>query len=266
MAILELQDVQGSMAADRHGRRLVAYAVLALLGVWAIAAAVPGIDRTIITTLNRAAGNPLDPALVLIGTAPSFHMAVLIACLWYCWFATERIEARAAILTGTVAALAAGVVSRGLQVVLTTHQRPIHDPSLAFNRPVGAETALNTWNSFPSDHATVLAGLLVTLWMARFRYRWILVPVVVVAGLARVYIGAHYPTDMIGGYCLAVAVVGASRAARVQQVGLWIASAEAKSRPAFYMAAFYFSDQLSALFIDWRALGTAFLHFLKHIR
>ncbi|MGH9068564.1 MAG: phosphatase PAP2 family protein, partial [Acidimicrobiales bacterium] len=63
--------------------------------------------------------------------------------------------------------------------------------------------------SFPSDHATVAGAVMTGLWMTR-RDRG-LAFVATVVGLflafARVYVGAHYPGDVIGGLVLGALVV-----------------------------------------------------------
>jgi membrane-associated phospholipid phosphatase len=78
--------------------------------------------------------------------------------------------------------------------------------------------------SFPSGHATssmaVTAGAAVLAWPTRWRRPalWLGAIFVAMVGLSRVALGVHYPSDVLGGWCLALAAVAVmrlvSRAAR----------------------------------------------------
>jgi membrane-associated phospholipid phosphatase len=61
--------------------------------------------------------------------------------------------------------------------------------------------------SFPSGHAIIAFGIavVVTPYLAR-RWRWVLVTVAVLNGLARVYLGAHAPLDVLAGAAAGVAL------------------------------------------------------------
>jgi len=68
--------------------------------------------------------------------------------------------------------------------------------------------------SFPSDHATVFFALGVTLLRSPWRPLGVLVLLFGVAvGWARVYLGVHFPFDIVGS--LAVAVLSSSLAWRM---------------------------------------------------
>ncbi|PMS21215.1 undecaprenyl-diphosphatase [Trinickia dabaoshanensis] len=62
-------------------------------------------------------------------------------------------------------------------------------------------------SSFPSDHATVFAAITIVLFARRMKR---LGTVTLVGGLAvawaRVFLGVHFPLDMIGAVCVALAV------------------------------------------------------------
>ncbi|MEX2274499.1 MAG: phosphatase PAP2 family protein [Actinomycetota bacterium] len=59
---------------------------------------------------------------------------------------------------------------------------------------------------YPSGHAAVAAAISFVLWayLPR-RWRWVPVVLTIIVCLARVYVGAHLPLDVIGGAALGVA-------------------------------------------------------------
>jgi undecaprenyl-diphosphatase len=59
---------------------------------------------------------------------------------------------------------------------------------------------------FVSGHAAVAAALATVLFLhLGARLRWVAVGAAAVVGLARVYVGAHLPLDVVGGAGLGVA-------------------------------------------------------------
>lgn len=72
--------------------------------------------------------------------------------------------------------------------------------------------------SFPSNHASnTMAVGLVGWWFARRRWRWAWLALPLVIGYTRVYLGYHYPTDVLCGWALGAAV-GATVLAVVQRL------------------------------------------------
>lgn len=60
--------------------------------------------------------------------------------------------------------------------------------------------------SFVSDHATLTMGVAVGIFMAHRRYGVAAIGLALLEGFCRVYMGVHYPTDVIGGFALGTAV------------------------------------------------------------
>lgn len=63
--------------------------------------------------------------------------------------------------------------------------------------------------SFPSNHATLAAGLAVGLAVLRPRLGMVTLPLAGAAALLRVLVGVHYPHDVLAGAALGGAVVAA---------------------------------------------------------
>lgn len=69
--------------------------------------------------------------------------------------------------------------------------------------------------SFPSDHTTVAAALAAGLWLIDRRLRVIGAVLAILEGFSRVYLGQHYPHDVLAAYVLSgLIVLGGWRLAR----------------------------------------------------
>jgi undecaprenyl-diphosphatase len=95
-----------------------------------------------------------------------------------------------------LAILAKHAIGRGRPGVVLSHVRI---------RGVSA-----TGLGFPSGHAAVSTAITVAcLGYMVWRGKWILLIIPVLVGIARVYVGAHLPLDVVGGAAIGVAVASA---------------------------------------------------------
>lgn len=212
-------------------------------------------DRPLATVINSVAGrsNVFDNLVLSAYYGPSFSGVLLVSLIWFCWFDSTDAENRSRILVGTLASLAIGGVSRLLQHVLPTHPRPYYDPAFHFQLPSGfLNVPLNTWNSFPSDHAAVFSGLAIVIYIARARFAVAAIFLTAIVELPRIYYGAHYPSDLLGGAALASIVVWAVQAPFFVSLGQLGARWERTHPSYFYMVAFFVSYQIATLAGDLR--------------
>jgi undecaprenyl-diphosphatase len=63
--------------------------------------------------------------------------------------------------------------------------------------------------SFPSDHATGAFALAFGIWLYDRTIGGILLVLAAIVAFARVYVGTHYPGDVVAGALIAVAVASA---------------------------------------------------------
>jgi undecaprenyl-diphosphatase len=190
---------------------------------------------------------------------------VFVSLIWYLWFDTADDDVRARLLTGTFAASLAGVVSRLLQIVLSTHVRPLHTAALGFVMPMGVEPdTLNHFNSFPSDHGAVFFGLALVILRMQPRLGFPAIFWATVVDVGRIYEGYHYPSDVVGSVGLALIVVGLFDNRWFVHLAQRLLVLERTWRPTFYLFAFLLSYQIATLFDDVRQIGHGFARIVLH--
>ncbi|GAA0333988.1 phosphatase PAP2 family protein [Streptomyces blastmyceticus] len=165
----------------------------------------PGPDNSLLYDINgiaKAAPNWLDRAMEFIGEyGIVLGFAVLMVCAW--WSVRKRDDAPA-----VVAGLLWAPLAAGLALLVNI---PIRD-FVKRPRPFVDHTGLDvlvkgkTDYSFVSDHATLTMALGVGLFVANRKYGLIGIGLAFLEGFCRVYMGVHYPTDVIGGLALGTAV------------------------------------------------------------
>jgi undecaprenyl-diphosphatase len=228
-----------------------------------------GFDNSILEFLNRFANHSeaFDKAVGAVSGSYVLKGGVYMAAVWWAWFSGAPGEDQARRRTYMVSTILAAIVALGIARVLGTvlpfRGRPLFADGLDFVPPRSANTAdFEDWSSFPSDHAALFFSLAAGLWYVR-RSLGLLAGAyaAVVICLPRLYLGVHYPTDLIAGAAIGIAVtwIAVRRPIR-RAVGLpalaWLYRAPAW----FYAFLFLVTFQTATLFADVRGL----LHLLGH--
>jgi undecaprenyl-diphosphatase len=168
--------------------------VFAAMAVPVIRGDTPGFDLPVRAAIHQWASPALAPAMRAITMIGSEYLLVPLAAVLV-WRWLRRGERRAAHLL-VVGSLSAEAVA---QLLKTLIHRP--RPEVFFGL-AGAQTY-----SFPSGHAFVPAvyfGILAGICASRAGWRAAVVLMAALLGFSRVYLGFHYPSDVVAGWALAV--------------------------------------------------------------
>lgn len=158
---------------------------------------------------HRLACAPLDwlmPRITSLHQRGAFLAVVAIAAIALIWRGPARV--RAWVLCALVAvALSDTVAYRGIKAV-APRVRPCQTAAAAGGRSVPDVRVLPGERcpgspSFPSNHAANMAAVGAVGWWftrRRARWAWLLLPLII--GYSRIYLGYHYPSDVLGGWVL----------------------------------------------------------------
>ena len=184
--------------------------------------------------------------------------------VWWAWFRAEGKESddRRHVIATLLSCVVALAVGRLLVITLPFRLRPLHEIGLNFVTPYGvSEDSLAKLSSFPSDHAVLFFALATGLFfISRALGAFALLYTFLVVALPRMYLGLHYPTDILAGAAIgtSIAWLGNTRFfdARIVQS---ITGVSWASPRYFYPGLFLVTYQIADLFENSRAIvGGAF--------
>jgi undecaprenyl-diphosphatase len=170
------------------------------------------LDSFVMSHLNLFARKSwvFDQALAFLSVNYLLKGGVLMLFVWWAWFRTDSRTSsdRSHIIATMLSCAVALVVGRMMVILLPFRLRPLHEIGLNFVPPYGvSEDALGKLSSFPSDHAVLFFALVTGLFfVSRALGAFALVYTVVVVALPRMYLGLHYPTDILGGALVGVSI------------------------------------------------------------
>ncbi|WP_455360602.1 phosphatase PAP2 family protein [Streptomyces sp. SYSU K21746] len=133
-------------------------------------------------------------------------LALVLLVIW-CWWSVRRREGETQAVA-SVAGLIWAPLAAGLAVLVNIPIRGFVERPRPFVSHRGLEVLASgkTDFSFVSDHATLAMAMGVGLFVAHRKFGLAGIALAVLEGFCRVYMGVHYPTDVIGGFALGTAV------------------------------------------------------------
>jgi len=182
-------------------------------------------DHALTMAANQFAGRSivLDRIVYDILDTALLNGGVFLAAYCWLWFETDEngvYSQRRNVVVGQMAVLGVAGIVCLLKLLLPFRHNPLNSPDLGLRLAFGVDPALlATSNSFPSGHAALFFALSVPLWI---RSCWLgaasAVWILLVVCLPLLFLGDHWPSDMIAGAVIGIAsmlllyrLVGATR-------------------------------------------------------
>ena len=232
----------------------------------------------------------LDLALMhwvnhFVGRWPWFDVAVyhvsgseflkgiaIVTVYWYFLFENakheteqEETETRATLLTVLILVVPAMVVARALAGMLPYRERPFFDPALHFQWPYNVNSdQFIRWSSFPSDHAALFAALVMGIFFYSKRVgAAVFAYVVLVTFVPRIYMGYHWPSDILAGSVMGILVAYIALIPSVRRWSKQLYEQCSEHSGLFAASLFLLTYEIGTLFNGPRLLLTSLASLLK---
>jgi undecaprenyl-diphosphatase len=162
---------------------------------------IRNIDRTLFLALNRDAANPvMDAVMPFITDVDNWLIPIFLIWLYLMIFGGRkgRIAGIGLIFLISLSdQLSSSVLKPWVHRI-----RPCHpDQFIEGGRfLIGMKKTL----SFPSSHAANM-GAMASYFSVKYpKTRWIVIPIALIIGYSRIYVGVHYVTDVLAGLMLGI--------------------------------------------------------------
>jgi len=235
-------------------------------------AGVNEFDRTLIASVNQYSqrSRVFDKTIDLLSKNHLFKGGVFMTLFWWLWFRGDGLQAvrRTHILITLGVSVVNMAFVRVIALMAPLRLRPLYEPGLGFRIPLGENPhALDGWSSFPSDHAGLFFGLATgLLFVSRRIGVFTLIYTTVFIALPRIYLGLHYPTDILVGAISGIGLTLAANFYLAQRPAVQVVMGWSNKSPGeFYAIFFLFTFQVADMFDNVRSIFEALYGFLRTV-
>ncbi|GLQ92049.1 phosphatase PAP2 family protein [Dyella acidisoli] len=187
----------------------------------------------------------------------------LTCLLWWIWFRNgpDARRDREIVVCTAIATFVSLILGRLLAHFLPFRVRPFANDALAMHFPADISackvSVVRTWSSFPSDHAMMWCAVATGVYLASRRLGIVaFIYTLIFICLPRIYLGMHYPSDVLFGAVLGVLIcLLLNHSLFRERVAAPVLDWSVKYQGVFYVAIFLVSFELASQFDELRKLS-----------
>lgn len=217
------------------------------------------LDLELLYFFNSFAGKveSFDKIVLFISENHLLKGGIFVLLIWLLWFNKQNKQNYRPTLTlNIIGCFVTMFLARVLAISLPYRIRPVYNPLLEVNYPIGMSPYnAAEMSSFPSDHAALFTALAIGMFFISKKIGIIsLLYVFLIIFMPRVILGLHYPSDILGGAIIGVLIIVAlNKSAYSDKINKPIFAFKEQYPGVFYALFFLITYQIADMFDSVRA-------------